>query len=80
METHLTSGLAAFKECQGCLTLQVSMDRIKTVQLNEPILVEGVRVTFIDANHCPGSAMILFQVPGQRAVLHTGDCRHDHLL
>ena len=56
--------------------LQVSMDRIKVVQLNEPFIVEGVKVTFIDANHCPGSAMVLFQVLGRRPVLHTGDCRH----
>lgn len=40
--------------------------------LNSPILVEGVRVTFLDANHCPGAVMILFEPPGCRPVLHTG--------
>lgn len=54
------------------------MDRLKVVKLNEPLVVEGVTVTYLEANHCPGSAMILFQVPGRRAVLHTGDCRQDH--
>ena len=52
------------------------MHRIKVLQLNDPIVVEGVKVTFLDANHCPGSAMILFEAPGRRPVLHTGDCRH----
>ena len=51
------------------------MDRIRIVELNTPIIVEGVRITYMDANHCPGAAMILFEVPGKRPVLHTGDCR-----
>jgi len=37
--------------------------------------VERVRVTFLDANHCPGAAMLLFEPPGRRPTLHTGDCR-----
>jgi len=51
------------------------MNRIRVVELRQPVVVEGVRVTFLDANHCPGSVMILFQVPGRRPVLHCGDCR-----
>ena len=47
----------------------------RTVPLNSPITVEGARVTFLDANHCPGAAMILFEPPGRRPVLHTGACR-----
>lgn len=35
----------------------------------------GVQLTFIDANHCPGAAMIIAQPPGGPPVLHTGDCR-----
>ena len=53
------------------------MNRIRVVELRQPIMVEGVRVTFLDANHCPGAVMILFQVPGRRPVLHCGDCRCD---
>ena len=31
-------------------------------------------VTFMDANHCPGAAVMLFEV-GQRKILHVGDMR-----
>jgi len=46
--------------------------------LNTPVVVESmgkpVTVTLIDANHCPGAVMFLFQV-GKRSVLHVGDFR-----
>ncbi len=58
--------------------LRVLGQRIRPHPLNQPFEVEGVRVTFIDANHCPGAVMALFEPPlgaGARPVLHTGDCR-----
>ncbi|KAK9812991.1 hypothetical protein WJX72_006870 [[Myrmecia] bisecta] len=55
--------------------LKTPADRIRIVPLNTPLMVEGVRVTFLEANHCPGAAMILFEPPGAVPVLHTGDCR-----
>lgn len=36
--------------------------------------VEGVDLTFLDAGHCPGSAMAAFAAEGDVTV-HTGDCR-----
>ena len=39
--------------------------RITAVALDEPHTLNGVRFTFMDANHCPGAAMILFEVPAK---------------
>lgn len=57
------------------LRIGVPSDRIQALPLNETVLIDGIRVTFIDANHCPGSVMILFEPPNGKAVLHTGDFR-----
>lgn len=38
------------------------------VPLNEKFKICGVDVTFIDANHCPGSVMILFEPPNGEVI------------
>ena len=44
--------------------------------MNKATVVEGVRVTPIDANHCPGAAMLHFHDTRTGAtVLHVGDFR-----
>lgn len=52
---------------------------VQQLQVNQPTVIEAVTVTALDANHCPGAIMLLFEVPtGQGQVtriLHTGDCR-----
>ncbi len=55
----------------------------KTLELNSPTIIYlnhaksiSVEVTFFDANHCPGSIMILFK-GYMGAILHTGDMRFD---
>lgn len=55
--------------------LRVRPEVLQTVAIGSSIAIQGVWITFLPANHCPGAAMIVFQVPGRLPVLHTGDCR-----
>ncbi|CAA6664209.1 unnamed protein product [Spirodela intermedia] len=49
---------------------------LHVLPLNERINISGVEVTCVDANHCPGSIIILFEPPNGKPVLHTGDFRY----
>ena len=63
----------------------VDASRVVALKLRQTLQVQGVWLTFLDAGHCPGSAMAVFeedQVSGsssadsaRNVVLHTGDCR-----
>jgi DNA cross-link repair 1A protein len=55
--------------------LRVRPRMLREVCINDSIVVDGFRVTFLPANHCPGAAMLLFENPGQLPTLHTGDAR-----
>ena len=47
-------------------------------EFNKTYEHKGVKFTFLEANHCPGSSLILFQVSKTgKAFLHTGDMRFD---
>ena len=47
------------------------------IGIGETRTVDNVRVTFLDANHCPGAAMIVFQLRGGRVSMPSLEC---HLL
>lgn len=46
------------------------------LELNKPIVLEGVEITALDANHCPGAIMLMFRIlKTGLCILHTGDFR-----
>lgn len=38
-------------------------ERVIPLPMDEPHVIDGVTVTLMDANHCPGACMMLFKVP-----------------
>nr|CBN81447.1 DNA cross-link repair 1A protein [Dicentrarchus labrax] len=57
--------------------LKVAEQYIHILPMNTEVTVEGVTVILLEANHCPGAAMLLFFLPDGQTVLHTGDFRAD---
>ncbi|GIM03994.1 hypothetical protein Vretimale_8641, partial [Volvox reticuliferus] len=56
--------------------LKLPAARLRTLPMDTPVEVDGVSLTLVDANHCPGAAMVVAYPPGGwPPVLHTGDCR-----
>uniref|UniRef100_A0A672KTN1 DNA cross-link repair 1A (PSO2 homolog, S. cerevisiae) n=1 Tax=Sinocyclocheilus grahami TaxID=75366 RepID=A0A672KTN1_SINGR len=59
------------------LKLKVYEQYVHVLPMNTERMVQGVKVILLDANHCPGAAMLLFVLPDGQTVLHTGDFRAD---
>jgi hypothetical protein len=57
------------------LKLGVDAKILKPLAFDTRYNIEGVGVTLMGANHCPGSAIILFELPCGKSYLHTGDFR-----
>ncbi|KAJ7984654.1 hypothetical protein DPEC_G00357000 [Dallia pectoralis] len=57
--------------------LKVADQYVHILPMNVQVTVDGVKVTLLDANHCPGAAMLLFVLADGQTVLHTGDFRAD---
>lgn len=57
------------------LQLGVQSKYVFPVGMNSTVLVADVQVSFMDANHCPGSVIILFRLKNGKTYLHTGDFR-----
>ncbi|XP_060097588.1 DNA cross-link repair 1A protein [Heteronotia binoei] len=55
--------------------LHVQEQYVHILPMDTECIVNGIRVVLLDANHCPGAAMILFSLPNGTVVLHTGDFR-----
>ncbi|UPR00090.1 DNA ligase [Chloropicon primus] len=42
---------------------------------DEAVVIEGVEVSVVDANHCPGAVQFLFVTSQGDRFIHSGDCR-----
>eukprot|EP01133_Synstelium_polycarpum_P009789 gene9789-11436_t len=67
----------SFKVIKGTdfLVDGVAPNYIKALPWGRFLKINGIEVALLDANHCPGSAMLLFKVNNQ-LILHTGDFRY----
>ncbi|KAF9910940.1 DNA break repair nuclease [Linnemannia zychae] len=56
--------------------LRVDEQYVKRLPMYEPTVIGGVTVRLMDANHCPGSVLFVFDLHNpKRRYLHTGDFR-----
>lgn len=62
------------------MRLGVKYKFLRPLPMHKPVVIEGVQITLLDANHCPGAAMFLFRLRSGVSYLHVGDFRwSDHM-
>ncbi|XP_027770037.1 DNA cross-link repair protein SNM1 isoform X2 [Solanum pennellii] len=62
------------------ICLYVSPSFICPLELGTEYNLNGIKITMLDANHCPGAALIHFRLPNGQCYLHTGDFRASKLM
>uniref|UniRef100_A0A1B0CG65 DNA repair metallo-beta-lactamase domain-containing protein n=2 Tax=Lutzomyia longipalpis TaxID=7200 RepID=A0A1B0CG65_LUTLO len=60
--------------------IKVKPQYLNEMKYNIPVIINGVEVIALDANHCPGAAMFVFKLPNGENILHTGDFRATYLM
>lgn len=45
------------------MKIGIPWDKLQVLPLNQKINIAGIEVTCLDANHCPGAIIILFEPP-----------------
>ncbi|PHJ22494.1 dna repair metallo-beta-lactamase [Cystoisospora suis] len=57
--------------------LRVDAKFVRGLEFEVEYEIGDAKVTLLDANHCPGAAMLLFKTREGNVYLHTGDFRYD---
>jgi DNA cross-link repair 1A protein len=51
------------------MNIGIPYDKLHILPLNQKVEIAGIGVTCLDANHCPGSIIILFEPPNGKVRL-----------
>ena len=68
LNRSFTSGVVYCSPITATLLVKdmgLGAERVIPLSVNTPHIIEGVTVTLMDANHCPGACMMLFKVPAK---------------
>ncbi|XP_039495009.1 DNA cross-link repair 1A protein [Drosophila santomea] len=55
--------------------IKIDETYIYEIDVDQTLIVDGVEVTALEANHCPGALMFFFKLRSGECILHTGDFR-----